>query len=466
MTLKSADILPLSAADLAAKIRSRELSAVAVLEFYLDRYDRFNDSINAVIFADPDAARAQAAAVDVALGAGRAVGPLAGIPMTIKDAFEVTGMTCEVGVKAYHGRKSEHDAYVVERLKAAGAIIYGKTNTPYLCSDWQSFNDLHGTTNNPWNLAHTPGGSSGGSAAALASGMTALEYGSDIGGSIRVPAHFCGLFGHKPSYGIIPTRGHVPPPHGSRSYSDLSVVGPLGRHVSDIDLLFDLTVGLERPRSAAFHVQLQGPRAQTVKDLRFAVWANDAACPVATDIEQAIEQAANSLVTAGATRLEVKPPFNLEEHHEVYSFLLNAVMAAQTSKDGANGAPHAEWIRMNEQRARYLDKWMDLFTKVDVVLCPVTARAAVPHTQDRDFFARRMQVNGHDRAYNDLLLWPGVPTNCGLPATSVPLGLDQDGLPIGMQIIAPPYEDKTSLAVAAMLENLGYRSVMPSAYLD
>ncbi len=466
MPLNSADILPLTAAELAAKIKQRVFSAVDVLEFYLDRYTRFNDSINAVIFVDLDSARAQAAQIDADIEAGRPVGPLAGVPMTIKDAFEVTGMTCEVGVKAYQGRKSDRDAYVVERLKAAGAVIYGKTNTPYLCSDWQSFNDLHGTTNNPWNLAHTPGGSSGGSAAALASGMIALEYGSDIGGSIRVPAHFCGLFGHKPSYGIVPTRGHVPPPHGSRSQDDLSVVGPLGRCVDDIALLLELTIGLERPRAAAFQLQLQGPRAQTASDLRFAVWSNNVACPVASDIEKAIERAADSLVNAGATRLDEKPPFDLEEHHQVYSFLLNAVMSAQTSKDGSSGVPHGEWIRMNERRARYLDQWMELFTKVDVVLCPVTARAAVPHTQDRDFFARRMQVDGQDRSYNDLLLWPGVPTNCGLPATSAPLGLDQDGLPIGMQIIAPPFEDQTSLAVAALLENLGYRTILPGAYLN
>ena len=466
MKLNNSEVLTLNATELAAKIKNRDFSATAVLEFYLDRFSRFNDSINAVIFADLDAARTQAAEIDKNLDAGRPCGPLAGVPMTIKDAFEVKGMTCEVGAQAYKDRISTSDAYVVERLKAAGAIIYGKTNTPYLCTDWQSFNDLHGTTNNPWNLAHTPGGSSGGSAAALASGMTALEFGSDIGGSIRVPAHFCGLFGHKPSYGIIPPRGHVPPPHGSRAQDDLNVVGPLGRSVSDISLLLDLTTGIEKPASAAFQLHLQGPRAQTPRDIRFGVWANHPACPVAADIEKAIETAAAALADAGATRVDVPPPFNLAEHHEVYAFLLNAVMAVQSAKSGGNGVSHADWIRMNEKRMRYLDNWMDLFTKVDVILCPITPRSAVPHTQDRDFYARRMVVDGQDRSYADQLIWPGVPTNCGLPATAVPLGLDREGLPIGMQIIAPPFEDKTSLRVAELLENIGFRSTMPRAYLD
>lgn len=464
MTITESEIFTSSARELATFIRNQTITARDVLEFYIKRIEKYNPDLNAVIFTDFERARTHASQIDQAIAAGEEVGPLAGVPMTIKDAFEVSGMTCEVGVPAYKGHISSADAIVVERLKRAGVVFMGKTNTPYMCADWQSFNALHGTSKNPWNLEHTPGGSSGGSAAALAAGLSALEYGSDIGGSIRVPAHFCGLFGHKPSHGLVPTRGHVPPPHGTRASGDLNVVGPLARNTADLNLLFELTRGLEPPHTAAYQLTLQGPRAQTPADLRIGVWANDPACPVSQDIQAGIEQAAQLLCAEGAQRIDIKPPFDLGEHTQVYNFLLNAVMSAQALKGGRGSAAHEDWLKMNERRIRFLDQWMDLFTQIDVLFCPVTPRTAVPHTQDPDFQSRRMIVDGIDRAYGDNIIWPGVATACGLPSTAVPLGLASDGLPFGMQIIAPPYEDQTSLAVATMLEERGHRFTMPPAY--
>ncbi|HAT08460.1 MAG TPA: amidase, partial [Rhodobiaceae bacterium] len=202
-------ILEFSAAQIGDKISRGELTSAEVTAFFIERIEKHNLDVNAVIDTRFDKALTEAKLADEKREAGTIDGPLHGVPMTIKDAFEVVGLTCDVGYPAFAGRVSQTDAVVVQRLKAAGAIIIGKTNTPLLCADLQSYNDLHGTTNNPYNPAHTPGGSSGGSAAALAAGFTPLEFGSDIGGSIRTPAHFCGLFGHKPTYGIIPALGHV-----------------------------------------------------------------------------------------------------------------------------------------------------------------------------------------------------------------------------------------------------------------
>ncbi len=447
--------------QLADRIRQKDISARELLETFLARIEAVNGTINAVIFSDPDAARAKADQIDADIATGKKLGPLAGLPMTIKDAFEVKNMTCEVGVPAYEGRRSSENAVIVDRLEAAGAIIIGKTNTPYLCADWQSYNRIHGTTNNPWNLEHTPGGSSGGSAAALATGMTPIEYGSDIGGSIRAPAHFCGLFGHKPSFGLVPSRGHVPPAHGARTESDLSVVGPLARNVKDLSRLLNTTMGPMAPMNAAYQLALQGPRAQSAADLRFGIWATDPFCRVSREIEQGIAQAAQSLIDQGARQVDIKPPFDLADHHEVYGFLLDAIMASNAQNADTSRYSYAAWLKMNERKAAFAANWMPLFEEIDVLLCPITPRTAPPHTQDPNFHARTMMVDGQERSYGDQLVWAGVATLCDLPATAVPLGLASDGLPFGMQIIAPAFEDTTALAVAAMLETAGYGVTPP-----
>ena len=460
MANSDSHIYQLKTKDIAASIRTQTLTARSVLEHYLDRIDKFNPTLNAVIFRDDEKARQNADQIDARIKAGENLGPLAGVPMTIKDAFEVTGMTCDIGVPAFKGQLSTQSATVVSRLENAGALIIGKTNTPYLCSDWQSYNAIHGTTNNPWHIKHTPGGSSGGSAAALSAGMTPIEFGSDIGGSIRVPAHYCGLFGHKPSLDIIPTKGHVPPAHGAQRGSDMNVVGPLARSVEDLLLLLDLTAGPERPLASAFSLALQGPRAQTPTNLRIGLWADDPYCTVSNQFATEIENAAKALTKQGAKIIPIKPPFDLEEHTNLYRFLLNAAM----SSGPRNQTLHTEWLRAKEQTAQYLKNWMALFEQIDVLFCPVSPTTALPHTQDKDFAGRRMRVDGNDRDYNDNAIWPGVATSCGLPSTVVPLGLATDGLPFGMQIIGPPFEDKTPLAVAAMLETIGYQQLIPPGF--
>lgn len=478
----------LSAVDLAARIKSGDISSVEVTQHFIDRIKTHNPALNAVVATRFDAALDDAANADAAVAKGAPLGPLHGVPMTIKDAFEVDGLTCDVGHTGFAGRISSHNAIVVERLRAAGAIILGKTNTPIFCGDWQSFNAVHGTTNNPYNQAHTPGGSSGGAAAALAAGLTAMEYGSDIGGSIRVPAHYCGLFGHKPSLGLVPSRGHVPPAHGLLAEGDLSVVGPLAKTVNDLEVLLDATIGLNGPQTQAMQIALQGPRFQSADGLRVGIWADDAYCRVDPEIAKAIEAAGAALEKQGAHVETAKPDFDLAWNTEVYAMLLNPIMGRgfgegiqQRMQDIVDAADpddkdyailqargirllHKDWLEWDEQRSQLAAKWQSYFEHYDVLLCPVTPSPAMPHMQDANAYARPFEVAGEKRGYMENIVWPGVATTCNLPATSVPLGRHSTGLPIGMQIVGPAFEDKTPIGVARLLEADGYGFVAPTDF--
>ena len=477
-----------SACALAALIKSGETSSVAVTQYFIDRIERHNGAINAVIATRFDDALKDAAKADELVKNGAALGPLHGVPMTIKDAFEIDGLTCDVGHTAWDGRVSDTNAVVVERLRAAGAIMLGKTNTPIFCGDWQSFNAVHGTTNNPYNQAHTPGGSSGGAAAALAAGMTAMEYGSDIGGSIRVPAHYCGLFGHKPTLGLVPSRGHVPPAHGMLAEGDLSVVGPLAKSVDDLETLLDVTLGLDGPEAQAMQIALQGPRFQAANGLRVGIWADDAYCRVDPEIAKAIEAAGAVLAEMGAKVETAKPDFDLAWNTEVYAMLLNPIMGRgfgdaiqQRMQDIVDKSDpndkdyallqargirllHKDWLEWDEHRAHLAAKWRAYFEQYDVLLCPVTPSPAMPHMQDSNAYARPFEVAGEKRGYMENIVWPGVATTCNLPATSVPLGKHGSGLPMGMQIVGPAFEDKTPIGVARLLEKAGYAFEPPADF--
>ena len=482
------EIGKLSAQALAAQIATGKLSSYEATTYFIERIKTHNGSLNAIITDRFEEALSEAKAADEAQMAGNIGGALHGVPMTVKDAFEVKGLTACVGAPQWANTISQADSAVVERLKAAGAIILGKTNTPLFCGDWQSYNEVYGTTNNPFNLAHTPGGSSGGSAAALAAGMTPLEYGSDIGGSIRIPASYCGLFGHKPTYGIIPKRGHVPPTHGARAETELSVVGPLARSVGDLELALDLTIGLEAPQNHALQLKLPAPRATTPQDLRVGIWADDPYCPVDSEVVAAIEAAGEKLGQAGAQVRTIKPSFSFEHHTETYLMLMAPIIARSFPDEAIAGLKtlvdaaspddkslamlqargsllsYREWQDWNEARAQMAAQWQALFQDIDVLLCPTTPTPAMPHTQSAAFAQRRIMVNGKERIYAENLVWAGLPILCELPATAVPLTLHSTGLPMGMQIIGPAYEDKTPIGVARMLEGMGYHAHTPPDY--
>ena len=479
----------LSARALAAQITEGKISSQEATDCFIARIEAHNPALNAVVDTRFDAARKDAIAADEKRARGEALPPLHGVPMTIKDLFEVDGLTCDAGFPEFKGQVSKADSVVAARLKAAGAIIIGKTNAPLAGGDVQTYNAVHGTTNNPHNLDHTPGGSSGGSAAALAASMTPLEYGSDIGGSIRTPSHFCGLFGHKPSFGLVPMRGHVPPPHGIRAEpSELSVAGPLGRNAGDLQLALELTLGCDDgPMRQAMQMKLQGPRHATPQGLRVGLWPTDAGCEVEPAFAAAIEQAGKALEAEGANVISAKPDIDMGKYFETYILRLSSIIGAdlpaavianmQKLVDAADAddssvktmqargitLSHGDWLRLNIRRSNFEMAWRALFEKVDVVLCPVTPSTAMVHDQNPDFHARRIHVNGQERNYFDNFFWAGVATLCGLPSTVVPLGM-HDGLPFGMQIIGPAFEDNTPLAVAKMLEDIGYKWIEPKGY--
>ena len=477
-----------TAKELARDIGKGKLSSVEVTDFFIDRIERHNPIINAVIAERFEEARKEARRADEMVKRGEPLGALHGLPMTIKDAYEVIGLTCEVGHLPFKGRVSDSDAVVVKRLRETGAIILGKTNTPLHCADLQTYNAIHGTTCNPHNVERTPGGSSGGAAAALVAGMTPLEFGSDIGGSIRTPSHFCGLFGHKPTFDIIPQRGHVPPAHGAMTTSALGVMGPLARSVDDLELAFDVTVGFDSKPGVGAELALPPSTVESVKNLRVGLWLGDDYCPVDAEMLAGIERAAQALASQGAQVDKAKPDFSLAEHHETYLMHLSPIIGANFGPDEialmervardlgpddkshnaiqARGTllPHREWLLWNEIRAHMVAKWAAFFDDYDVLICPVTPTTAMLHDQDTPFGARKILVNGEARPYSDNIVWAGVATLCSLPSTAVPVGRHSDGLPYGLQVIGREYGDRTTLAVARMLEASGYVSTLADGY--
>jgi len=439
---------------LAAAIRAGELSSRAVLDEYLARLDRFNPQLNAVVTVDPDSARRAADAADAASVRGEDLGPLHGVPMTIKDSFDTAGLRTTCGHPEWD-RVPAHDAVAVARLRGAGAVIFGKTNVPTRTANWQTANPIFGATNNPWDTARSPGGSSGGAAAALAAGLTALELGSDIAGSIRVPANWCGVCGHKPSWGIVPQRGHLPPPPGSLIDTDLGVMGPMARDVADLQLTLDLLAGPDGPPADGWRLDLPPPRAPELSQLRVATWLDDPAYPVYEDVRTVLESAARAVYDAGAQRVDTPPPTTLEELVGLHQILLYPLM------EPSSDLSHRQWLAADARRQQLRARLAEYFTGVDVLLTPVTVAPAIPHDH-REFLDRTL--GDGNRSYLDLFGWIGLATVAYLPATVVPVGRTSAGLPVGVQIVGPYLHDRTTLAAARAIEELLGGFVAPPGY--
>ncbi|MGY4396407.1 amidase [Sphingomonas sp. UYAg733] len=429
-----------SALETAAVIRSGESSALLECEAAIDRIEARDGPINAVVVRDFDRARAQAAEMDRRLAAGDTA-PLLGVPMTIKESYDIAGLPTTWGFEAHRGHLAQKDAVAVQRLKAAGVVFLGKTNVPVSLADLQSINPVYGRTNNPHNHAHVPGGSSGGSAAALAAGMVPLEYGSDIGGSIRVPAHFCGVWGHKSTFGVLPTEGHFfPGTDGARAV--LSVIGPLARDGADLALAFDLVADVPQPRST-----IEGPRG-----LRVLLLTDHPLAKADPAIVAAIEKAASALAAAGAqiTRKTDLLP-DLAKQQGGYMRMLAIAMARGIAPAGGTPATLVQWFDMMDDQARNTRAWVRLFEDFDVVFAPVLGSAAFAH-DDTELRIRTLLIDGEQTPFAAQFAWPGLATYPGLPATAVPIGTTADGLPIGMQVIAAPHRDHTAIAVARLVD--------------
>ena len=467
-----------SAHEILEKIKLREVSSLEVLESFLAQVEKVNPKINAIVALDAERAKEKAIEADNKISLKSKLGPLHGLPMTIKDAFEVEGIVSTGGNPAWKDNIPKRNAEAVQRLVDAGAIIFGKTNVPFLSSDLQSFNKIYGTTNNPWDLERTPGGSSGGSAAALAAGMTPLELGSDIGGSIRVPAHFCGLYGHKPSYNIISEVGHMPPPPGSiLTGNGLSVAGPLARSPEDLEIALDVLVSAQEQDSQAWKVKLPKARTKKITELKIAVWPDEPYAEADNEITNLIKDTAKDLKHAGAKVETVDLPISFEEIDKIYSLLLNPLMLAGSPKETfetlaklnesldpndiselakvARGSvlKHADWVLVNAMRQNMRQKWREFFNKFDVILCPTCITPAFKHNHN-PVHERKLTINGKDDEYLRATLWAGPAVSAGLPSTNVPIGMSSNNLPVGMQITGPYLEDKTCLEVAKVVRNL------------
>ncbi|HUZ90708.1 MAG TPA: amidase [Methylocella sp.] len=468
-----------SASNLRVALLRREFSAQDLLGATLAAIEHLNPALNAIVQLDAVSALRAAADSDARIARGEAR-LLEGLPVTIKDCFEVAGMVTSVGAPALQNYVPKEDASAVARLRRAGAVVLGKTNVPLLTGDFQTYNSLYGTTNNPWNLEFSPGGSSGGAAAAIATGMSALDIGSDLAGSIRWPAHCCGIFGLKTTWNVIATYGHIPPVPEMRieRNPELLVAGPLARSAADLALALDVLAG---PRDPSMTAPILLPARETSpKGLRVALWLDEPFAPVDTTVADAVCKAAIMLEKAGAiVEPAARPAFSFEEAWEVAAILVHALIGfglpekirerlAARDRDFPTGdlshralqargmrLEASDFIDIQGRRQHLQEDWARFFGRFDVVLCPPAPTGAIRHDQGADPHTRFIMVNGRQRPYFDLMPWACLATGAGLPAAVAPVMLGEDGLPRGVQIIASSLGDRTAIACAAMLEALG-----------
>jgi len=443
------DLRTAPAGVLADALAARRVSAVEACDATIERIERLDGPINAVVVRDFDRARAAAKAADAALAKGERR-PLLGVPMTVKEAHNLAGLPTTWGIEQARGFIPAADSVGVARLKAAGAVIVGKTNVPPHLGDWQSVNPIYGRTNHPLEPARTPGGSSGGSAAALAAGMIPLEFGSDIGGSIRVPSAFCGVFGHKPSYGVIPGRGHVPPGVDGADV-ELGVIGPMARTVADLELALDVLAGPDELDGAGYSLALPKPRHERLADYRVLVIDQHPIAKAQGEITAALGALAADLEKAGVSvaRSSNLVP-DLEAAHQVYLTMLGAIVSRGSPGVAEPISAHA-WMNALDAQIAIRRRWAQLFEAFDVVLAPPFGVVAFPHDA-RPFGQRIHVIDGEETPYMNQVAWPGMASLANLPATAAPIGVTQGGLPIGVQIIGPYLGDKTTIAFAGHLE--------------
>lgn len=444
------DIALWSTTRQAAAIRTGAIGSRALLEHVIERIERIDPAINAVITRDFTRARRDADAADAARARGDAVGPLHGVPITIKDALETAGIRSTGGATELQDHVPARDAPVVAAVKAAGAVVIGKTNLPRWSGDVQSYNTLFGTTSNPWDGTRVPGGSSGGAAAAVATGMTSFEIGTDIGGSIRIPSAFCGVFGHKPSFGIVPSTGYLDHALGGTTEADINVLGPITRSAEDLELL----LGLLLRREGTLRPQLAAPPAD-VRTLRVAAWLDDAFCPVDSAVHAVLQRAADALAASGVqVDHAARPDIDPAKASGLGMWLVGSAMlqSADAPDDGAYS--HRAWLDAHAAREAIRARWAAFFGSYDAVLMPVTMVPPFAHAQDGDFGSRQVACNGVARPYSDLVRWTILTGMAYLPATVPPIGRTASGLPVGIQVVGPHGGDYRTIRLAAHLAAL------------
>ncbi len=467
-----------SAVEMLAALRARRVSAVELLDLHRRRVERYNQALNAIVEPDFERARRDAGTADARRARGEDA-PLLGLPMTLKESINVRGLRTTIGMEMWKDFRSEHDAPVTTRVKAAGAVVMAKTNVPQMLADWQSANPVHGRTNNPWDLARTPGGSTGGGAAALAAGLTPLEFGSDIGGSIRVPAVFCGVCGHRPSETAMPRSGQFPYPPMPNAAVVMGVQGPLARSADDLELALDVAAGPEVGEDVAWRLGIPPARHQRLAEFRVAVLPPIDWMPLDAEIAAALDSVASRLGRLGC-QVKVAQPDALGDHRQHYALYLTLLSAVTSSRVPAeqrlarlqvmrtrddewsralqrgieSGAP--DYIAWIAQREQYRAAWRSFFREWDVLVAPAFFTPAYPHwdkpwPNTPDSIRKTVDVNGTPVLEELGLFYPALATLAGQPATAFPVGLTRGGLPIGLQAVGPYLEDRTPIRFAALL---------------
>jgi amidase len=463
-----------SAVEIARLIRKREMSAAEILEHFLARVAKYNPKLNAIIWLDAERARKRAKAADTALARSEIWGPLHGVPMTIKESYNVAGSPTTWGAPEFKDNVTETSALAVERLETAGVVLFGKTNVPMMLADWQSYNKIYGTSNNPWDVSRTPGGSSGGSPAVLAAGLTGIDAGSDLAGSIRNPAHYCGVFGLKPTWGVITPKGQALP--RVHAYSDIVVVGPMARGAEDLDVALDAMAGPDEIDGIAWKLQLPNCAAKSLRDLRIAIKLRDPNSEIDGEYADKLQWFVDALAKQGAKIKEIEPNFDTRRSHEIFVLLITAVTSARwTEADierwrktaietGSVNEPyfdlmvrgntllHRDWLKLDNERHALRRTFEAFFADWDILLCPAAASAAWPHNHKNPAWARKIIVNGKPVSWTDQFFWAGYPNLVSLPATVGPIGLNKSGLPVGYQAIAASGRDKTATAFSRFVE--------------
>jgi len=462
-----------SASDLARMLRDREIGSLELTEHYIERIERLDGDINAVVVRDFERARSAAREADRELAEGKVAGPLHGLPMTIKDSYDVAGLPTTWGVPLFKDNVAETDSQATRAYRSAGAFFLGKTNIPIHLGDFQSYNEIYGTTKNPWALDRTPGGSSGGSAAALAAGLTGLETGSDIGGSIRNPAHYCGVYGHKPTWGVVPPQGHALP--GMVASPDIAVCGPLARSAEDLALAIGILAGAEPLDRRGWQLQLPQPEKRSLSDFKVAIWPTDDVAPVTQEVADRAVRIGETLARLGAQVSDTaRPEIDVEESHYTYLNLLGPIMSAgvpraaydhlkkaaeefdrdDRSEDAISARSivlsHRDWLSANNARERLRYAWRAFFDEWDIVICPQTATPAFEHDQS-PMPTRKLKVDADEQPYFKQLFWAGLITAPYLPSTVFPTGPSLTGLPIGLQAVGAEYDDLVTIDFARLL---------------
>ncbi len=471
-----------SALDAAEAIRKKHISSYELTQQTFGRIDKFNPQLNAFAYQLREDAFARANKADETQARGNSLGVLHGVPVHVKESFAVAGCPCTWGIPALKDSRAPSDSEVVTRLRDAGAVLIGATNVPIALGDWQTYNQIHGTTNNPWDVKRTPGGSSGGSASALAAGLGYLSVGSDIGGSVRVPAHFCGVYAHKPTLDLVDMQGHSPGGHHQDpGFSTLLAVGgPLARSAEDLLAALRVLGGPADYSAKAWKWELPAARHESLREFRVGYVLDDPYCPVTPETKAVLENTIHKLERAGATLKRGWPAgVKIEELNQNYRFHLDAFNfsvetpeqqegerkeAAASGKAMPGLVSFADWQQQNFRRLRYRAQWQSYFEEVDVFLSPVAFTTAFEHDHSEPQDKRKIATIHGPRDYDDMLSWIAPATLTGCPATIAPVGRGEGGLPIGLQIMGPYWEDATPITFAKLLAEVLGGFVAPRGY--